>query len=138
MAEIERLVSVGPWSLAQFLSSCRSEREQVRVAQEDSGTILGFAVFSQVLDEGTLLNIAVHPRRQGAGLGRVLLNDVLAGMRTAGCVRCLLEVRAGNAPAIAMYRAIGFCEDGVRRQYYPALEGREDALLMSLSLTEKA
>jgi ribosomal-protein-alanine N-acetyltransferase len=80
-----------------------------------------------------------------SGVGRGLLATGIEALRLRGVARILLEVRAGNAAALAMYTAMGFNRDGVRRAYYPGLDGtvrdprldgaaREDAVLMSLSL----
>ena len=74
------------------------------------------------------------PRHQRQGLGGLLLAAALRAAVAAGAGRCLLEVRASNRAALALYRRQGFTEDGVRKNYYPAGAGREDALLMSKEL----
>src|SRR5690606_30987353 len=88
-------------------------------------------LFNQVLDESTLLNVAVDPLFQRRGLAAHLLSFAISALRERGAIRCLLEVRASNLGAIALYQKMGFALDGCRRHYYPTLEGREDALLMS-------
>lgn len=97
----------------------------------EAGELLGFVVFSPVLDEATILAISVRSARQGQGLGRQLLRYLLAELDAAGITRVLLEVRVSNAAAQALYRRCGFREDGHRADYYPIPGGREDALLMS-------
>jgi len=134
MAEIERRVSPGPWSLSQFISACRSDILRVLICSCEDSDLAGFAVFSAVLEEATLMNIAVHPQKQGLGLGRALLESVLENLSGENCDRLLLEVRASNIPAITLYRKQGFVEDGLRKNYYPGPMGREDAVLMSLKL----
>jgi ribosomal-protein-alanine N-acetyltransferase len=134
LVEIERAAASHPWTLAQLLSSCRGAQEQCLLLEQES-QVLGFAIFSQVLDQASLLNIAVLPGLQGRGHGRELLAAVLGAMQAHKASRCLLEVRAGNGPAIALYRRLGFAEDGVRKGYYPGQKGREDALLMSRQLS---
>ncbi len=99
--------------------------------------IAGFVLFSCHLDEGTVLNIAVHAARQERGLGRELLEAALQHMRAGGMRRCLLEVRRSNEAALALYRGAGFVEDGMRKNYYPAAAGREDAILLSLTLRDE-
>jgi ribosomal-protein-alanine N-acetyltransferase len=136
IAEIERTVAQHPWSLAQFLISCRSEHEQVWVLESGTGAVAGFAVCQFAAGDAGLLNIAVSPEHQGQQHGTVLLQTLLEAARAAGAARCLLEVRCSNGGAIALYRKHGFLKDGVRKNYYPADDGREDALLMSLDLTE--
>ena len=134
MAELERQLSDSPWSLSQFLNGSLSEEQFSLVAEDAREQLAGFAIFQRVLDEGSLLNIAVAPELQGRGLGGRLLAAGLEQLRGDGATRCLLEVRVGNLPAIALYRGRGFVDDGVRKDYYPSPTGREHALLMSLNL----
>jgi [ribosomal protein S18]-alanine N-acetyltransferase len=136
LAAIDAGVSFSPWSERQFAVVCGEtggQRENALVVDED-GLLHGFVVFSQVLDEGSIHNIAVHPAHQGRGLGRLLLASAVAQMRRAGATRCLLEVRQSNKPARRLYEGNGFELDGVRKNYYPTEGGREDALLMSREL----
>ncbi len=137
MAALERAVAAHPWSMSQFLNSCRGEQHGAWVAETPAGEMAGFAISSLVMDECTLMNIGVGPQFQGRGLGAMLVQTVLEAARTAQARRCLLEVRRGNGRAIALYRKHGFTENGVRRNYYPADSGREDALLMSLELASE-
>ena len=91
-------------------------------------------VYLRVLDEATVANVAVLPQHQGRGLGSQLLAEALRHLASDGVRRCLLEVRASNAVALQLYRRHGFSTDGVRKDYYPDGDGREDALLMSCQL----
>ena len=91
-------------------------------------------VFAQVLDEASIHRIAIHPEQRGMGMGKALLQSAMEQMRRAGARRCLLEVRQSNTVALRMYEANGFGHDGVRKNYYPSPDGREDALLMSRTL----
>lgn len=99
-----------------------------------NGTVRGFVIYSQVLDEATILNIAVDANSQRSGLGGKLLRAALRQMKYSGIARCMLEVRYSNTPARKLYEAHGFELDGLRKNYYPDSDGREDALLMSLAL----
>jgi ribosomal-protein-alanine N-acetyltransferase len=94
--------------------------------------IIGFSVFSRVLDEATLLNIALHPDQQGNGYGRRLLEHGINHQIEAGAQRFILEVRVSNRLAISLYRSLGFETVGERKNYYPALDGRENAWVMCL------
>lgn len=94
----------------------------------------GFIVYSQVLDEASIHNIAVRRRRRGQGLGRLLIDESLAQMKSAGATRCLLEVRQSNALARRLYESVGFALDGERKDYYSGDGDREHALLMSRNL----
>lgn len=130
LCRIEALAALSPWDRSRFEGSLARHRMLVLQTNRE---VAGFAVFRQVLDEAEVLNIAVAPVHCRQGFGRCLLRaglDLLAGK-----VRCLhLEVRAGNAPAIALYLSEGFQRVGLRRSYYPAPDGREDAVLMRLDL----
>ena len=94
----------------------------------------GFIVYSQVLDEASIHNIAVRAQRHGEGLGRMLVDGSLLRMKSAGATRCLLEVRRSNSAAQGLYESAGFELDGERKDYYPGGGGRENALLMSRKL----
>ena len=87
-----------------------------------------------VVDEAHLLNIGIGRRHQGKGHGARLLRQIIDDARSAGAVRLLLEVRPSNRQAIDFYRHFGFSQVGVRRAYYPAAAGREDALVFDKEL----
>lgn len=95
---------------------------------------VGHGVISQVLDEAHLLNIAIAVEQQGQGLGLQLLEHLMQRASQRGCVECFLELRASNRSAYALYERFGFNEIGRRRDYYPALDGYEDALVMACTL----
>lgn len=130
LCALEAAATSAPWSAAQLADSLVQHRV---LLAERTGQPLGYAVFRELLDEAELLNIVVALDARRQGVGRVLLGGLRAALAPA--VRCLhLEVRAGNAPAIALYEGEGFVPVGRRRGYYPAGDGREDALLMRLEL----
>ena len=137
MAAIERQAALSPWSLSQFVEGSLKESQSSFVLDNGDG-LLGFAIVQWLLDEATLMNIAVHPSQQGKGFGGLLLNAVLEDLRRRGQRRCLLEVRVGNNAAISLYRRHGFVEDGLRKGYYSSASGKEDALLMSCTLDGQA
>ena len=117
----------------KLLSSCFSSRYHNAKLRVDNN-FAGFYLAELVLDEMTLHNICVHPDHQGKGLGKQLLLHFIDAAKTLGAVQLWLEVRESNQSAIALYEQQGFCVAGTRRNYYPAKNGREDALLMGLSL----
>ena len=129
---IESASTPFPWSLNQFIEGLAGDEFGWGI--ERNGELVAFALFQQVLDEVTLLNIAVHPDWRRCHLARDLLLQALSALPQRNALRCLLEVRVGNIAAIALYRALGFGVDGRRPNYYPAVGGREDALLMSRAL----
>jgi [ribosomal protein S18]-alanine N-acetyltransferase len=136
LAAIDASVNIHPWSEAQFSAACTAGEghSSWALVAEEGVQIVGFAVVSQVLDEATLLSIAVDPVYQRRGLGRALLLAALDRAEHEGALRCLLEVRESNAAARLLYTGNGFSLDGIRKNYYPRGDAREDALLMSKPL----
>ncbi len=117
-----------------------AEPHLLLIACADTG-MLGFASWSAVLDEATLMNIAVDRRCRRAGLGRRLMDRSRALLAGRGIRRLLLDVRESNAPARRLYEACGFTIDGRREGYYAAGDAggaREAALLMSADATAAA
>jgi ribosomal-protein-alanine N-acetyltransferase len=134
MHDIDAQTSQYPRSEESYAACCQGgSTEQVLVWDRD-GEVCGFIVYSAVLDQASIHNIAICPVLQRQGVGRALLGACLAAMRNSGFKTCLLEVRASNAAALGLYRDLGFAADGRRRNYYRGPSGREDALLMSLAL----
>lgn len=125
---IERQVQGHPWTLGNFMDALRAGYA-CKVCEQE-GALLGYAVMMPGVDEAELLAIAIARTWQRRGWGRILLQSMLALARHQGKRRMLLDVRASNVAAIALYRACGFERIGLRRDYYPADGGREDAILM--------
>ena len=94
--------------------------------------MVGFAVVQFVLDEASLLNIAVDPQLQKQGIGRILLDEVIHRAMVKQATTVFLEVRASNRRAITLYQMAGFNEMGLRKNYYPTSHGKEDAVMMAL------
>jgi ribosomal-protein-alanine N-acetyltransferase len=136
LAVIDAAVAVHPWTEAQFVEACGDAKGQPRGALvlDYDGETVGFVVYSTVLDEASIYNLAVHSDYQGRGFGQRLLTGALDRMRRIGATRCLLEVRQSNTIARRLYEGADFTLDGVRKNYYPTKGGREDAMLMSLVL----
>lgn len=135
LAALAAEVADYPWRAAQFADSLVAGHQLLGLQAAD-GTLLGFAVWSQVLDDAELLDIGVDPACRRQGLGQRLLDAVMAAARAQGAQRLLLEVRAGNLAAQALYQRAGFRLSGRRKGYYPAADGREDACLMDVGLTQ--
>ncbi len=96
---------------------------------------VGHLIMSVVAGEGHVLNLCVHPRYQGQGLGAALLEHALCMAGRLGADMMFLEVRPSNLPAIRLYDRWGFAELGIRKSYYPAPGGaREDALVLARNL----
>ena len=123
-----------PWSRANFADSIGSGYScwVCRVG----GELVGYFVLMLAVDEAHLLNISVAEKRQGFGFGARLLRHAMDAARQGGAGTLLLEVRPSNERALALYRHFGFSQIGVRRGYYPASLGREDALVLTRALGE--
>jgi len=132
-AKIDAAATDHPWSYAQFAGSLLAG-DDCTVLEVD-GAVCGFAIFSRVLDEASLLNIAVAPDAQGSGCGRCLLEYGLDAQVKHGAALCFLEVRASNYKAQALYQSLQFTVVGERKNYYPTKSGSEDALVMRWELS---
>ena len=129
---IEQVAHAYPWSKAQMLSALQRNGGW---ALESDSELIAFAIVSKVLEEAELLNFVVEPRFQGRGVGTCLLQHVLERLRSEEKLeRFYLEVRESNIPALSLYQAAGFAEVGIRKAYYPAPGGREDAILMAMQI----
>ena len=131
IVEIENKTNQMPWSKAQFLSSMEVGHYSLVMHKESD--ILGFAIYSPIIPESHLLNIAIDPVHQGKGLGDKLLKQIILQNKTIGVKTISLEVRASNLTAINLYEKRGFHKDAIRPNYYSG-SPKEDALLMSLRL----
>ncbi|MFN3580883.1 MAG: ribosomal protein S18-alanine N-acetyltransferase [Pseudomonas sp.] len=123
-----------PWTKGIFVDCIRSGYEcwiMYRGAQRVGHTVLSLAG-----DESHLLNITVKPESQGAGLGAAMLEFIIGRARESKAEVTFLEVRASNQRAARLYERFGFNEVGRRKNYYPAVGGREDALVMAYSLID--
>ncbi|MBV8659635.1 MAG: ribosomal protein S18-alanine N-acetyltransferase [Burkholderiales bacterium] len=134
VAAIEASVQDFPWTENLFAQSLKDQHSAW--VMEKTGEIVGFAVSMQVLDEASLLTIGVRPDHQRQGLGRRLVEAVFDHAAAHGAAVLFLEVRQSNKGARTLYRRMGFVETGVRKGYYRALDGREDAILMALTVDE--
>ncbi|MCB5185261.1 ribosomal protein S18-alanine N-acetyltransferase [Methylobacillus gramineus] len=132
IARIEPTIFPYPWTRGNFTDSLNSGYSCW--VYEQSGEVFGYAVLMMVLDEAHLLNISIATPWQGKGFGRSLLQHMMEIGRRHGALNMFLEVRPSNLSAIALYESMGFNEMAIRRGYYPAKQGREDAVLMGAAL----
>ena len=129
---VERAAYEYPWTPNIF-------RDCLRVGYyccvlEENGEIIGHAVMSYAVGECHILNLCVHPDHQGQGFGRMLILHLLEIGRRNGSRIAFLEVRLSNANAYNLYQSLGFAEVGIRKDYYPAEHGREDAMILAFDL----
>ena len=129
---IENAIYPYPWTRGNFRDSLAAGYHCWMV--ECGGGEVGYTVVMVAAGEAYLLNLSVARTWQRRGLGRELLNFVLKLVHKHGADKILLEVRPSNRAAIALYSSAGFTETAVRRGYYPAGCGREDAIVLQLEL----
>jgi ribosomal-protein-alanine N-acetyltransferase len=134
IVQIERAVNPFPWGEEALRDTIASSGHHLMSLRE--GRAVGFLLSSFVLDEAQLLLIGVSPDWQGVGVGGQLLKELINRSQDQGQKLIYLEVRSGNERAIRLYRSLGFIDIGVRRDYYPGLVGREDAIVMSLQIDQ--
>jgi ribosomal-protein-alanine N-acetyltransferase len=123
-----------PWTRGIFIDCLRAGYPGL--AMERDGLLIGYGVLSIAADEAHVLNICIDPLAQSRGLGRQLLRALVQLAADRGAQRVFLEVRPSNTPALALYHSEGFNEIGRRPRYYPAAQGREDAVVMAIELVD--
>lgn len=129
---IERSAYEFPWTPGIFLDCLRAGYPCWLLAR--GAEILGYSVLSVGAEEAHLLNLCVAPAYQGQGHGGRLLARMLDLARWHAARRVYLEVRPSNPVAVGLYHRTGFNEIGTRTDYYPAKNGREDAVVMAKEL----
>ena len=122
------------WTRGIFIDCLRAGYPGL--AMERDGLLVGYGVLSIAADEAHVLNICIDPLAQSRGLGRQLLRALVQLAADRGAQRVFLEVRPSNTPALALYHSEGFNEIGRRPRYYPAAQGREDAVVMAIELVD--
>ena len=121
-----------PWSRAVF-RDCLLAGYHCLVL-DINGTVSGYAIMSVGAAEAHVLNLCVHPGLRRLGYGRRLLNALLFKAQDLSVQSVFLEVRPSNRAAVNLYLSAGFREIGIRPAYYQAKVGRENAIVLSLSL----
>jgi ribosomal-protein-alanine N-acetyltransferase len=136
IAIAESLPSLPQWPCSAWLAALDPQAAPFRIALvvEDpiDGVLAGFAVASLLATQAELESIAIATQFQRLGLARQLFAALAAELRAAQATETILEVRASNQPALALYRRLGFLETGRRTRYYQSPV--EDAVLMRLQL----
>jgi ribosomal-protein-alanine N-acetyltransferase len=133
--DLDRVVAIEtdayeyPWSPGIF-RDCLRVGYSCWVAQSWTG-LHGYGIMSTAAGECHLLNLCVQPDYQGQGVGRRMLRHLLRVACAHHAVRAFLEVRPSNAKAWRLYHSEGFSEIGRRKGYYPADQGREDAVILA-------
>jgi len=129
---IESAIYTHPWTLGNFADSLRAGYDSCTWRVNDE--LVGYFILMAAAGEAHLLNLSIAARHQCRGHGGALLREAIALARRRGAKNMFLEVRPTNQAAQHLYARFGFRKIAVRRDYYPALLGREDALVFSLAL----
>ena len=129
---IENAIYTHPWTRGNFADSLHAGYD-CRTWRID-GELAGYFVLMAAAGEAHLLNLSVAASHQRKGHGEALLREAASLARLRGAKNMFLEVRPSNRGAQALYTRFGFRKVAVRRNYYPAHSGREDALVLSLTL----
>lgn len=122
-----------PWSQKNF-DDCLKKIQYSCWVFEQENKIQGHVVLLLGAGEAHILNICVHPDRQGKGWGRKLLKETEWIAKQHQAENCFLEVRISNKVGLTLYDSEGYNEIGFRKAYYPADKGREDAIVMAKAL----
>ena len=131
IAELEKLCFSDPWSEKSIATELSCRLSVWLVALEDD-RVVGYVGSQTVIDESDMMNIAVHPDYRRKGIAEALIGELEAALRQRGSLGLTLEVRASNAPAIALYEKLGFVQVGRRPNYYR--NPKEDALILRKEL----
>jgi [ribosomal protein S18]-alanine N-acetyltransferase len=129
---VENAIYSHPWSRGNFADSLRAGYQCWTWRHGDE--LIGYFILLVAAGEAHLLNLSIAQPHQRQGCGSVLLREVMRMAREEGGQHLFLEVRPTNLSAQGLYRKFGFSQVGVRKGYYPAARGREDALILSLQI----
>jgi ribosomal-protein-alanine N-acetyltransferase len=129
---IEREVFLFPWTQGNFSDSLDAGYH-CRVLEQDRH-IFGYGVMTIGAEEAHLLTLSIAPEAQGKGWGEKLLCHFIGIAREQLALTMFLDVRESDHAAARLYERLGFRQIGKRKDYYPAMGGREDSLVMELVL----
>ena len=131
IAELEKLCFSDPWSQSSIAGELTGRLSHWLVSV-DGEQVLGYIGSQSVLGQSDMMNVAVHPDHRRKGIAQALILALCADLQAQGNSCLTLEVRASNAPAIALYEKLGFDTVGRRPNYYR--HPKEDALILRKSL----
>jgi len=132
IVKIENESHLTPWTKKNFIDS--NDANNLFKVLKNENDIIGYYIALFVEDECQLLNITVRLGLQKKGFGQLMIKNLFTDCRKKNAINIFLEVRKSNNAAIRLYEKNGFNEIGVRNNYYKNKEGKEDAILMGLSI----
>ena len=127
IAALEKVCFSDPWSEKSIASELENPLSLWLVAV-DGDAVAGYIGSQAVLGEADMMNVAVSPRHRRQGIAAALVTELVTRLQDAGNACLTLEVRASNAPAIALYEKLGFHQVGCRKNYYR--NPKEDGLIL--------
>ena len=127
VAQLEKLCFSDPWSENSIASELENPLALWLVA-EKKGAVAGYVGSQTVMDETDMMNIAVHPDHRRQGIAEALIEALIAVLKRKGSRSLTLEVRVSNENARRLYEKLGFCQVGIRKNYYR--NPREDAIIL--------
>ena len=127
VAALEKLCFSDPWSEMSIASELQNIWAYWLVAV-DEGVVAGYIGSQSAIDETDVMNVAVHPDWRRQGIAENLITHLIQELKKRGSHALMLEVRASNTPAIALYEKLGFQQVGLRKNYYRS--PKEDALIL--------
>ena len=127
VAALEKLCFADPWSEMSIASELGNIWSYWLVAV-DGDQVVGYIGSQSSYDETDVMNVAVHPDWRRRGIAESLIENLIRELKNRGSHALLLEVRASNAPANALYERLGFVQVGCRKNYYR--NPKEDALIL--------
>ncbi len=125
-----------PWSENIFKECLQALNYYCWVCEEPEDNVIGYIIVSYAAEEAHIMNLCVDPAEQRVVEGRKMLIEMLDRIRSKAA-SVYLEVRPTNFKAINLYKSLGFNEIGIRKDYYPTEDGREDAVMLGLELVSK-
>ncbi len=128
IVNVEKLSFKIPWSKQSIIDEFVNNEAAIYYCALAGGRAVGYVGMWQVLDEGHITNIAVHPEFRQSGLGSALMEALLEEAGRRGLTALTLEVRKSNHSAQGLYRKYGFSDGGMRKRYYA--DNNEDAIIM--------
>ena len=123
---LDRTANYTPWAKSVLVRYI--EKQSVFIYRH-AGITSGYYVSRRIQQEAELLMVVVSPEQRRLGIGRAMLHHMLNDVMSYHGERIFLEVRESNIGAIKLYESFGFNQIGIRANYYPSEEGREDAIL---------
>lgn len=135
LVALEMISQPYPWTAGMFEDALSAGYGARGLFKGDA--LVAYILWMPTVDEAELLNLVVSPAWRRRGLGRSLLSWLCQAAAEHGARRLLLEVRAGNSHALALYQQAGFLEIGLRRGYYRDGSRREDARVLARDLERR-